>query len=74
MVCLVCDRKVSVVIPKLKLALFLISRSHENAMKAFEETSEYNSKQPEKEEEPEYPEEMMSKDRRTRVGTLVYHS
>ena len=37
-------------------------------MKVFEETAEYNSKQPEKEAEPEYPEEMMSKDRRTRVS------
>ena len=47
-------------------------------MKVFEETADYNSKQPEKEEEPEYPKEMMSKDRRIRVRlvlpTLSYYS
>ena len=47
-------------------------------MKVFEETADYNSKQPEKEEEPEYPKEMMSKDRRIRVRlmllTLFSHS
>ena len=40
-------------------------------MKVFEETSDYNSKQPEKEDEPEYPKEMMSKDRRIRVSFSI---
>ena len=40
-------------------------------MQVFEETAEYNSKQPAKEEEPEYPKEMMSKDRRIRVNYFI---
>ncbi len=32
--------------------------SHDNAMKVFEDTTDYNSKQPEKDEEPEYPKEV----------------
>lgn len=45
---------------------------HENAMKVFEETVEHNSKMPEQDEEPEYPKEMMSKDRRIRVNILLF--
>ncbi|KAL5014779.1 hypothetical protein ScPMuIL_009049 [Solemya velum] len=46
----------------------LMKIMHENAIKAYEETKDFNETAPEKPKSPEYPEEMMGEDRQSRLN------